>query len=255
MMTTTQRYQLDRVLTIGARPETVFSFFTDSARWASWWGAGSTIDSRVGGGIRIIHPGGVEVIGDILELQPPERIVFTYGFASGTPIAPGGSRVTIRLALHAEGTQLHLTHEFADQAPRDEHVQGWRFQLALFANAVANIAQADAESVVDRWFGAWNGADPVARLAVLSTIAAPDLRCCDRYSRTDGLDELNAHLDAARRFMPGIVLTRQGAVRHCQGTAVADWVVLRDNAQVAQGTSVFEFDADGRLRRVTGLWT
>jgi uncharacterized protein YndB with AHSA1/START domain len=253
-MTTLQQYRLDRVLTIGARPETVFSFFTDSSRWASWWGAGSTIDPRLGGAIRIVNPGGVEVVGEILEIQPPERIIFTYGFAKGAPIAPGGSRVTIRLAPHDEGTQLHLTHDFPDQASRDEHVQGWRFQLALFANAVANLAQTDAESVVDRWFGAWNGAEPVARLAVLSTIAAPDVRFCDRYSRTDGIDELNAHLDAARRFMPGVVLTRQGAVRHCQGTALADWVVLKDGAQVGQGTSVFEFDPDGRLRHVTGLW-
>jgi uncharacterized protein YndB with AHSA1/START domain len=253
-MTTLQQYRLDRVLTIGARPETVFSFFTDSSRWASWWGAGSTIDPRFGGAIRIVNPGGVEVVGEILEIQPPERIIFTYGFAKGAPIAPGGSRVTIRLAPHDEGTQLHLTHDFPDQASRDEHVQGWRFQLALFANAVANLAQTDAESVVDRWFGAWNGAEPVARLAVLSTIAAPDVRFCDRYSRTDGIDELNAHLDAARRFMPGVVLTRQGAVRHCQGTALADWVVLKDGAQVGQGTSVFEFDPDGRLRHVTGLW-
>ncbi len=253
-MAISQQYQLDRVLTIGARPETVFSFFTDSARWASWWGAGSTIDPRVGGAIRIVHPGGVEVTGEILELQPPERIVFTYGYASGAPIAPGASRVTIRLAPHADGTQLHLTHDFADQEPRDQHVQGWRFQLALFANAVANIAQADAESVVDRWFGAWNGAESLGRRAVLTTIAAPDIRFCDRYSRTDGIDELNAHLDAARRFMPGIVLNRQGAVRHCQGTAVADWVVLKDGAQVGQGTNVFGFDADGRIRHVTGLW-
>jgi uncharacterized protein YndB with AHSA1/START domain len=254
-MTTTQQYQLDRVLTIGARPETVFSFFTDSSRWASWWGAGSTIDPRVGGAIHIVNPGGVEVVGEILEILAPERIVFTYGFAKGTPITPGGSQVTIRLALHPEGTQLHLTHDFADQASRDEHVQGWRFQLALFANAVAKVAQADAESVVDRWFGAWNGAESHARLAVLSTIATPDVRFCDRYSRTDGIDELNAHLEAARRFMAGVVLTRQGALRHCQGTALADWVVIKDGAQVGQGTSVFGFNADGMLRHVTGLWS
>ena len=39
-------YQLDRTVVIKARPETVFRFFTDSARWASWWGAGSTIDPK-----------------------------------------------------------------------------------------------------------------------------------------------------------------------------------------------------------------
>ena len=39
-------YQLDRVITIAAPRETVFSFFTDNARWAAWWGPGSTIEPR-----------------------------------------------------------------------------------------------------------------------------------------------------------------------------------------------------------------
>jgi uncharacterized protein YndB with AHSA1/START domain len=253
-MTTLQQYQLDRVLTIGARPETVFSFFTDSARWASWWGAGSTIEARTGGAIRIVHPGGVEVTGTILEMQAPERIVFTYGYASGTPIAPGASRVTIRLSPHAEGTELHLTHEFADQEPRDEHMQGWRFQLALFANAVANLAQEDAVATVDGWFGAWNDGNSESRFAVLTTIAAPGIRFADRFSRTDGIPDLNAHLDAARKFMPGVVLRRNGAVRHCQGIAIADWTALKGDTRMSDGTNVFEFDADGRISRVTGLW-
>ena len=35
---------------IEADRETVFRYFTDSGRWAAWWGAGSTIDPRPGGG-------------------------------------------------------------------------------------------------------------------------------------------------------------------------------------------------------------
>lgn len=253
-MTTTQQYQLDRILTIGARPATVFSFFTDPARWASWWGAGSTIEPRPGGAVRIVHPGGAEVVGEILEIVPPERIVFTYGYSSGTPIAPGASTVTIRLAAHVEGTQLHLTHAFADEQPRDEFVQGWRFQLALFANAVAAVAQAGVESAVDGWFEAWNHADAAARVALLSAIAAPDVRFTDRYSRTDGIAELDAHLAAARKFMPGVSLHRRGAVRQCQGVAAVDWAAIKADITVAEGTNVFELDADGRVRRVTGLW-
>ena len=42
-------HSLDRTVTIQAPPETVFRFFQDSARWARWWGAGSTIDPKVGG--------------------------------------------------------------------------------------------------------------------------------------------------------------------------------------------------------------
>jgi uncharacterized protein YndB with AHSA1/START domain len=127
----------DRTVVIHAAPETVFRFFTDSARWAKWWGAGSTIDPQPGGKVYILHPGAVEVSGEVLEINAPERIVFTYGFATGKPIPPGSSRVTILLEPVPTGTRLHLQHEFPEAAPRDEHVQGWRFQLSLFSNVVA----------------------------------------------------------------------------------------------------------------------
>jgi uncharacterized protein YndB with AHSA1/START domain len=255
MTTTTLPYQLDRILTIGASPDTVFSFFTDSARWASWWGAGSTIDPQLGGSVRIVHPGGAEVIGEILDLQPPERIVFTYGYISGTPIPPGASRVTIRVSSHAEGAQLHLTHEFADDARRQEFVQGWRFQLALFANAVSNLVHADAATVVDGWFAAWNEADPATRLRLLAGVTTGDVRFCDKFSRLDGMAEVDAHLEAARRFMPGVALTRDGSVRHCQGSALANWVAVKDDTQVASGTNQFTLAPDGRIRAVTGFWS
>src|SRR5580698_9573034 len=118
-------YQLDRTILIKAEPETVFRFFTDSARWAGWWGAGSTIDARPGGKVYIRHPGGVETVGEVLEVRPPERIAFTYGYATGQPIPPGGSEVTIDLEPDPAGTRLRLRHAFAEAAQRDPHVQGW----------------------------------------------------------------------------------------------------------------------------------
>ena len=135
MITSTVR--LDRTIVIRARPATVFEFFTSTPDWAAWWGAGSTIDARPGGQLLIRHPNGVEVTGEVIDVRAPERIVFTYGYASGKPIPPGGSQVTIRLDGHPAGTLLQLTHEFSDAGARDHHVQGWRFQLSLFANAVA----------------------------------------------------------------------------------------------------------------------
>ena len=149
-------HRLDRRLTIAATPETVFRFFTDSARWAAWWGPGSTIDARPGGHLRIRYPNGVEVSGEVLEIAAPRRIVFTYGYEQGTPIPPGASRVTIQLEPVGDTTVLHLAHEFADADTRDHHVQGWRYQLSLFANLVAGELHADAADTVDRWFGAWS---------------------------------------------------------------------------------------------------
>jgi uncharacterized protein YndB with AHSA1/START domain len=139
MITLALVHRLDRNLVIRARRETVFGYFTDSARWASWWGAGSTIDAHPGGQMLIRHPNGVEASGQVLEVRAPERIVFTYGYVNRKP-SPGSSLVTIRLDRHPEGTLLQLTHEFgeSDLEARDEHVQGWRFQLALFANLIAD---------------------------------------------------------------------------------------------------------------------
>src|SRR5947209_19984744 len=125
-------FRLDRTVLIQAAPDVVFGFLTDSARWATWWGAGSTIDARPGGRMTIRYPGGNEASGEVIEVHPPNRIVFTYGYASGKMIPPGGSRVTLELEPVGGATRLRLTHEVADPATRDDHVQGWRYQLSLF---------------------------------------------------------------------------------------------------------------------------
>lgn len=249
-------HRLDRTLVIRARPATVFQFFVDSRDWAAWWGEGSTIDARPGGQMKIRHPNGIEVTGEVIEVRPPERIVFTYGFASGTPIPPGGSQVTIRLDPHPAGTLLQLTHEFADQQPRDEHVQGWRFQLSLFANAIARRSDAAATASVDRWFSAWSDPDPATRERTLDEIASGEIRFSDKFSAVAGMDDVKAHLAAVHRFMPGMRLERRGDVRHCQWHGLADWVALTgDGQERGRGTNSFVFDADGRIAEVTGFWS
>jgi len=248
-------HRLDRTVVIEARPENVFRYFTDEKRWAAWWGEGSTIDARPGGRVYIRHPGGVESLGEVVEVERPERIVFTYGFASGKPIPPGASRVTIRLEPHPRGTRLVLLHEFAEASPRDEHVQGWRYQLAVFGNVVANELHAGAAGTVDGWFEAWSAENDARCAEGMTRVAAADVRFRDRFSLTFGLDDLLPHLSAARRFMPGLRLRRVGDVRHCQGVVLADWVAENANGQEkGRGTNVFMLDADGRIEAVTGLW-
>ncbi len=247
-------HRLDRTLVIQAAPETVFSFFTDTTKWASWWGAGSSIDPIPGGAITIRYPDGTEVLGSVIDIRAPQRIVFTYGYASGKGIAPGGSRVTIALERAGDATRLTLTHEFADAAVRDMHVQGWRYQLSLFANVVSDVQNASAATIVDAWFDAWADPDASARTATLGRIAAAVLQFRDRYSNTDGLDDLVAHISAAQHFMPGIRMTRAGNIRHCQGIVLAEWIAQSPDGQArASGTNVFTFGADGRVQSVVGF--
>jgi hypothetical protein len=162
--------------------------------------------------------------------------------------------VTIRLEPQGAATLLHLSHEFADEPARDEHVQGWRFQLSLFSNVVTDEVFADAAGLVDAWFEAWVIADHQARDAEFARIAATDVRFRDRFSLLQGLADLSAHAGASQRFMPGVRMRRRGDVRHCQGTIVADWVATSgDGKELMSGLNVFEMGPDARIRTVTGL--
>lgn len=242
-------YTLERTVRVVAPVSTVFRYFTDSARFAAWWGEGSTIEGRVGGTVHIRHPNAVVAGGRVVEIEPDRRIVFTYGFESGSPIPIGASRVTVTLVETAGGTQVRLRHELPDAKTRDEHVQGWRYQLALFANVVSREAHTAAADRVDAFFALWAEGDTTVRRRALTAVAAEGLVFRDPYSCTAGIDDLNTHIEASRRFMPGVVLRRAGEVRLCQGVALVDWTVGD-----RRGTNMFELAPDGRITRVTGFW-
>lgn len=248
---------LERTIVIRARRDAVFSYFTDTARWATWWGAGSSIDPTPGGRVVVRYPDGTEAVGEVVEIVSPERLVFTYGYASGKMIPPGGSRVTIRLEPHAEGTRVHLSHAFSDPSVRDQHVQGWRYQLSLFSNVVVNDLHANAADLVDAWFTAWRLHDEAERKTALDTIAASDVTFRDPYSSIDGIGELHAQIGGAIRFMPRVRLERNGRVRQCQGTVLADWKATGlgpDGNVEASGTNVFVLNADGKIASAVGIW-
>lgn len=251
----TLAHQLDRTIVIGAPPATVFNYFTDSARWASWWGAGSTIDARPGGRAFIKYPGGNEAAGEVVEVTPPSRFVFTYGYVSGKPFGPGESRVTISLSPAGAGTRLHLAHELADVSARDEHVQGWRYQLSVFANLVADGLHGNAQTLIDAWFDTWSDTDADHRAATLAAIASPDVHVRDRFSCIDGAADVSAHIAASQRFMPGYRMLRAGPPRHCQGVVLADWTASGPDGQTrAQGTNVFTLGANTLIESVVGFW-
>jgi uncharacterized protein YndB with AHSA1/START domain len=258
-VTETRGFTIERRIEIRAPRETVFRYFTDSGRFAAWWGEGSAIEPHPGGRVRIRYPNGVVASGEVVEIDPPSRIVFTYGYeGEGKPIPPGGSRVTVRLDTVEEGTAVVLRHE-SDDAPAEvgaEHVQGWRYQMAVFANVVSREAHADAASRIDAFFSAWNEKDENTRRGLLERAATDDARFGDAFSCTGGRDDLVAHLSAVQRFMPGMTISRDGDVRQCQGTAIATWVArAADGKERGRGTTVFALAADGRIRMATGFWT
>jgi uncharacterized protein YndB with AHSA1/START domain len=210
-------HRLDRSILINASRETVFGYFTDSTRWARWWGQGSAIDARAGGAVQIVHPGGVQVAGEILEIDPPARLVFTYGYVSGAPMPVGASVVTIQLEDDRQGTRLNLSHVFADENVRNEMAQGWRFQLSLFGNLGRQRRSRGRGTAIDGWFAAWSEPDTAKREALLDRLATEDVRFRDRFSLIDGLSDLRPHLAAVHKFMPACA----SSARATPGTARA----------------------------------
>lgn len=247
-------HALERTVVIHARPDTVFRYFTDSERFARWWGAGSTIEARPGGPVEIHMPGGVRVLGEVREVVPGERIVFTYGYASGSPIPAGASEVTVELTAVPQGTRLTLTHRFDDPGTRDLHVGGWRYQLAVFANVAAADQHANLAQVLDDYFAAWAEPEAARRAELLGRSVADDVEFRDAFGCTSGRADLAAHVAAVQVHMPGLSLARVGAPRHCQGMALVDWDARGADGVVRdQGVNVVQLAPDGRLVRVVGF--
>lgn len=120
---------------IAARPETVFSFFTDRDKWLSWMGSDGEFIFERGGAYRTTVTGENVAEGRFTEIDPPKRLVFTWGWAQGNVSVPAGSTtVEITLEPTADGTLLRLVHS---GLPSPEacaaHGEGWTHYVARLA--------------------------------------------------------------------------------------------------------------------------
>jgi uncharacterized protein YndB with AHSA1/START domain len=245
---------IERSIVIKAQRATVWRFFCDVERFASWWGPGSHIEARIGGAVRICYPGGSTASGEVLAIDPPNSIVFSFGYDDPSkPLRPGGSQVHVSLHEHPLGTRLELRHQLPTRELADQHVPGWRYQLAIFAKLAHAQQHGEREQVVDAWFSAWNASDRSAREQALMRAVGDDVEFVDGFAHLRGREELLEHLAAIAVHMPGVLLSRSGALRYAQATALVDWQAAREGTVLMAGTNVFELDADGRIARAVGI--
>jgi uncharacterized protein YndB with AHSA1/START domain len=119
---------------VAARPETVFSFFSDGRRWLEWQGVEAEIELKPGGTFRVNVIGDGFASGTFVEVVPNRRVVFTWGWErTGSPVPPGSSIVEIDLIEVTDGTLLRLTHKDLPESERDIHRRGWDNYTARLA--------------------------------------------------------------------------------------------------------------------------
>jgi len=127
---------IERSIRIEARPETVFSFFTDPQKMVMWKGILASLDPQPGGLYRVEISQRDIVRGEFIELEPYSRIVFTWGWeGEGSPLPPGSSLVEIDLAEDHGATLLRLRHLGLPQAVKASHIEGWDHFLPRLAAA------------------------------------------------------------------------------------------------------------------------
>ncbi|HEV2012954.1 MAG TPA: SRPBCC family protein [Candidatus Dormibacteraeota bacterium] len=125
---------------IDAPPEIVFAYLTDSRRFVRWMGVGAELDPRPGGRYRIDVDGEHIASGEYQEVDPPHRLVMSWGWEGHPTVPPGSTTVEITLTPERGATVLHLRHlGLPDEGERRQHTEGWN----LYASQLAEVAALD----------------------------------------------------------------------------------------------------------------
>jgi uncharacterized protein YndB with AHSA1/START domain len=124
-----------RELHIDASPDLVFSYFTDPAKMARWMGIDHKLDP-VPGGVFMVDINGRDVaLGEYVELDPPRRAVFTFGWRDNVDLPPGSTTIEVDLTAEGAGTVLRFTHRGLPAGQTEPHAHGWDHFLPRLAIA------------------------------------------------------------------------------------------------------------------------
>jgi len=109
-----------------AAPEAVFKMFVDPSALVTWIGISAHLEPRPGGTFRFEIQPGQFCEGEYVEIDPPRRVVFTWGWADPWfNLPPGFSRVEVDLEAGGRGTRLRLVHRHLPGDIRVLHDEGW----------------------------------------------------------------------------------------------------------------------------------
>lgn len=132
---------VEREIRIEAPPESVFEFFVDPEKMLRWKGRRADLDPRPGGVYRVEINDEAIVSGAYVEVERPNRVVFTWGWEGQQDgehaVAPGSSRVEVDLVPDGDGTLVRLRHLDLPEQSREIHGQGWDLYLGRLSKAAA----------------------------------------------------------------------------------------------------------------------
>ena len=137
MDTAAEMQVIRREIHIAASPETIWALLADPREVIRWMGERATFDLRRGGVYKVDVIPGHTARGEFVEIDPPRKLVFTWGWEkAGAVVPPGSTTVEFELIPTKEGTLLRFTHR---GLPTPEsvasHTHGWEHYLDRLTRA------------------------------------------------------------------------------------------------------------------------
>jgi uncharacterized protein YndB with AHSA1/START domain len=120
---------------IDAPPEIVFAYLTDAGRMLTWMGEWADLDPVPGGNFGV-NVNTASFRGRYLEVEPPRRVVVSWGLEGSDDLPPGSSRVEFILTPTVSGTELSLRHSGLPETRARTHSSGWSHHLGQLQLAV-----------------------------------------------------------------------------------------------------------------------
>lgn len=117
-------------ITIHASVDVVYRHLTEREGLLRWIGVEASAQPEPGGKLTWTHENGATMIGRFIELEPPSRVVFAYGWKDDLMGVPPESTI-VEIHLHEEATHtlLRLTHKGLSDDNANDHETGWDYFL------------------------------------------------------------------------------------------------------------------------------
>jgi uncharacterized protein YndB with AHSA1/START domain len=130
--------RVEHEVELAAPPAEVFRMFTDPARLSRWIGISAELQPSPGGRFRFEVQPGQFCEGEYLVVEPPGRLVLTWGWTDPWfDLPPGSSRVEVTVEPSPPGTRLRLVHDRLPGEVRGIHDEGWVLFLARLSAVLA----------------------------------------------------------------------------------------------------------------------